>query len=319
MPASPEAPLLAPERITGNDRIQTIADPFPVSIADRLLVLAEIEGHRSCGRYFKKLGAFEIARDLDSATWLGELWPEDDGEYSYPFVFRDADRFLLIPDVNLPGQPAQKRFRIYQCAVADFPFGWKALPHSGLPGSHRSSDKVLLRQDGTWYLFVSDAAGGGRLLLYLSGDLANWKPHPRSPVLHRSGVERIVNRMVPPRLYPQRPWRLGGGTVKVGGRDVLFLQTMLRRRVYGEAVLPLLIEQLDESEVRLQMGRSPVLQAGPAVPWQRMSAHQVAFAPWRDAHVVVTDGFDGRFWRSTVQKYSAPAELNFSAGGEWDG
>lgn len=305
LPPTPRTPLLTPKLVTGNQEVITVADPFPVSCDGVLFVLAEIEGSRRGGDYFKKLGAFAIDDDLKTGRYLGELWPADDGEYSFPYVVCDGGRLLLVPDVNTPGQPADKRFRIYACDPSAFPFGWKLLVETQLPGAARPSDKVLIRHNDRWWLWVSDSQNGGRLLLYSSDNLRDWSPHPGNPLLHRPAWQRAANRLLPPTLFRVRPWRLGGGAAVLDGCPVLFVQHMYRRAIYGEAVTPLLITQLSERRVEFELAAAPMLAAQEDVAWQSQSAHHVAFARHGDQCVVTTDGFDGTRWSSTIQQMPA--------------
>lgn len=305
-------PLLTPDRAETSGEIVTVADPFPIVCANRLYVLAEIEGRRRDGRYFKKIGAFEIAAGLRDAEYLGETWPEDDGEYSFPYVFRWGDDFVMLPDVNLPGQPAQKRFRIYSCPASDFPHGWRCLSEATLKGVQLPSDKVLVNRDGVWYLFVSDAQGGGRLHLFYSEDRDHWQRHPGSPLLRRTLCDRALNRYLPHRYYRSRPWRLGGGAVEIDGQLILFAQHMAERKLYGEAVTPLAVLELTPQSVRFDLGSKPVLKADVSIPWQHDAAHHVAFCRYQDRYVVATDGFDGRLWSSHAAFYEPPNECSFA-------
>lgn len=311
-------PLLTPHDIPGNDRVITVADPFPFVLDDTLYVLAEIEGKRASGAYFKKIGAFSIGHDLRSSQYLGETWEADDGEYSFPYLLRDGDRVLMIPDASLPGSPSQKRFRIYTTSLHDFPFGWSCLHESVLDGTVIPSDKALLPWNGHWYLFVSDAQSGGRLLLYVSDDLQHWTPHPGGPVLRRGMCDRLFNRVLSTRMYGFRPWRLGGSVLLLNGQPALFLQHMYRRKFYGEAVTPLVVESLTPEHIEFRLGSRPILAADEAVAWQRMAAHQVAFTCFRGTPIVATDGFDGELWCSTLQPCEPPTGYVFGIPGNPD-
>ena len=77
--------------------LTTIADPFLCVQGESIYLFVELEGYRLSGSYFKKIGIFKICRETLTAEYLGESWPDDDGEYSFPFVFRHNITGICFP------------------------------------------------------------------------------------------------------------------------------------------------------------------------------------------------------------------------------
>ncbi|HYV19010.1 MAG TPA: hypothetical protein VFC25_08270 [Verrucomicrobiae bacterium] len=282
-------PILGLDAVPGRE-VLTIADPFPVSHQGRLYVFVEVLGRQPAGP-FKKIGVFSVSDDLARAEWLGEACPEDDGLCSFPFVVRDGDRYLLVPEVFVPmqgGGPAiLQTFQVWETAAADFPFGWRKRHEGVLRGCAAPSDKVLLKDGGTWWLFCSDNAMH-RLLAYLSEDLRTWRPHPANPIVSRDDAA------------PPRPWRLGGTPLLVDGDPALPLQHGWAGETYGGAVTLLKLIERTPERIRTRFDATPLLAADPRRAWMSRGAHHVAVTEHSGRCVVATDGFDGTHWRSTL-------------------
>lgn len=276
-------------------RVVTVADPFPISLDGKLFVLAEVEGYRPSGRYAKKIGIFEKVGQKFS--FMGETWPEDDGEYSFPFLFFWQDDIFMLPDVNRPGNINDKFFKLYRTSSAAFPFGWRTHPTIKPRGvSALNNDKVIFRHNGVWRLLVSDNIDGGRLLIYSSEDLTHWEGHAENPILRRGGVERVLNRIFPRRVIPYRPWRLGGTPVLNNGQIVIPLQHEYMNRVYGECVSYLGLGFENDSTLSLELSPSPILKPIKSQKWRSVGSHHISFAIHDDTIVACCDGFDGDTW-----------------------
>ncbi len=295
-------PLLTTDR-AGGGTIETVADPFPVSHEGRLHVLVEVVGRRDAGAYFKKIGVFSVEDNLGGIEYLGETWPEDDGLYSFPFVVRDGDRYLLLPEVFVPfaggGPQALQLLQIYETQVSDFPFGWRKLHEGMLEGCVAPSDKLLMRDGSGWWLFCSDNASM-TLRLYHSTDLTRWTPHPENPVIGHRRLRGWINRVVPGGTVAANAWRLGGGPVGLGERVALPLQHACGSTAYGGAVSLLSIDRLDAHRIDCRVGRRRILSRTPTREWMSRGAHHVALARHAGRIVAATDGFDGKRWNSTV-------------------
>ncbi len=311
-----DSPLLTTDR-AGGGTIETVADPFPISHEGRLHVLVEVVGRRESGTYFKKIGVFRIEDDLNELEYLGETWPEDDGQYSFPFVVRDGDRYLLLPEVFVPfaggGPQALQLLQIYETRVSDFPFGWRKLHEGMLEGCAAPSDKVLLRDRDGWQLYCSDNASM-TLRLYRSADLARWEPHPGNPVIGHVRLRGWINRVVPSGTVAANAWRLGGGPARIGKKLALPLQHACGSVAYGGAVSPLGIDRLDARRIECRVDRRRILARDPKRPWMSRGAHHVALVRHAGRIVVATDGFDGRRWNSTVFEVPTAAGIT-----PWEG
>ncbi len=303
-----DSPLLTTDR-AGGGTIETVADPFPISHEGRLHVLVEVVGRRESGEYFKKIGVFCVEDDLNEVKYLGETWPEDDGQYSFPFVVRDGDRYLMLPEVFVPfaggGPQALQLLQIYQTQVSDFPFGWRKLHEGMLEGCAAPSDKLLLRNGDEWQLFCSDNSSM-TLRLYRSTDLARWSPHPENPVIGHRRLRGWINRVVPSGTVAANAWRIGGGPVGVGEGVALPLQHACGSVAYGGAVSLLGFDRLDGQGIECRVARRRILSRDPSRRWISQGAHHVALTRHAGRIVAATDGFDGMRWNSTV--FEVPAE-----------
>jgi hypothetical protein len=288
----PSRPLLSLDVVT-EGRVVTIADPFPVSHEGQLYVLAEIVGYRPTGGFYKKIGVFRIADDLASIEYRGETWGADDGLYSYPYVLRDGDRFLLVPEVIVPFEGRETGLhvlQIYETAADAFPHGWRKIHEGILPRCQAPSDKVLLRADDRFWLFCSDNASK-RLMLYHSTDLKHWSAHPASPLgpfAHRRPAADV--------------WRLGGGPVSLEQALALPLQHKFSSGTYGGAVTLLRIDELTPERVQLSLAPEPILAEDAQRPWMAKGAHHVALADHLGRTILATDGNDGTYWTSHVMQ-----------------
>ncbi len=282
--------------------LAAIADPFVCSIHEKIYVLAEIEGIRNTGNYFKKIGAFSIADDLKKAKYLGELWNEDDGEYSFPYLYIDNDKIYMLPDMNESGNSCKKHVRIYSTSKNAFPFGWQRNCEILTDDLVRPSDKVLLKHGKTWFLFVSDLIDGGQLKLLISDDLKSWRRHPESPILKRKIHQRLLNRCLPYRMYRTKPWRLGGGPAKMGNILVLPVQHQYHQKVYGEVVSLLYISRLDANKIEFSVSDKPFLVPDQNTKWRCTGAHHFSLAiDGSGRKLLASDGFDGVAWSSAIE------------------
>ena len=275
----PRAPLLSLDSVPGA-RVETLADPFPVSHGGRLFVFAEVLGRREPTGFFKTIGVFEIDEGLAGARYLGDALPAGAGRYSYPYIIRDGGRYLLVPEVFVEFHGAPSRWiqvlQIYETAGHAFPFGWTKLHEQLLPGCEAPGDKVLLSQGDLWWLFCSDNAAR-RLMLYTSRDLRRWQLHPGGPVVARDDAPRAAGE---PSLDERgaRAWRLGGGVLVRAGRPALPLQHKHRSGSYGGAVTLLALGELTQRRGVASRDRSPLLAEDAGRPWMAHGAHHVALA-----------------------------------------
>lgn len=296
----PDEPLLGLASVPGVG-LEALADPFPISHDGTLYVLAEVLGRGNSGALSKHIGAFRIGPALNVAEYLGATWGDDEGRFSYPYTMRDGDRYLMVPEVFVPLVGADESLQvlqIWQTDADEFPFGWSRLHEAWLPGCQAPSDKVLLRRDGTWWLFCTDNAQR-RVLLYRSEDLDRWSPHPMNPLVSKDGAGAAADTRLGDGS-DRRAWRLGGGVLERDGALVLPLQHKHVSDSYGGAVTLLTIDELTPERLAATLDPQPVLAEDATRPWMSAGAHHVALAEHGGRVVASTDGFDGRHWTSTL-------------------
>jgi hypothetical protein len=100
---------------------------------------------------------------------------------SYPFVFAHEGEHYMLPE-----SVAAQQVTLFR--ACPFPTRWE--PVQVLRHGIRAADPTLLRRAGRWWLFaaVSESAHGPQsdeLCLFYSDELlsADWRPHPRNPVV----------------------------------------------------------------------------------------------------------------------------------------
>ncbi len=98
------------------------------------------------------------------------------GEHlSFPFVFRHAGEWLLVPETS-----RQRTVDLYSCV--EFPHRWRL--RRRLLADVDAADSTLVHHEGRWYLFTSTRSGdsgtGRALAVFHAADLfeGEWTPHP---------------------------------------------------------------------------------------------------------------------------------------------
>jgi hypothetical protein len=191
-----------------------------------------------------------------------------------------------------------------------FPFGWKKEKDIVCKGLHSPSDKFIVKHGNSWFLFVSDAEGGGQLKLYFSTDMKTWTKHPQSPILKRKTLHRILNKYLPYCVYKTKPWRLGGGPAKLHDSLVVPLQHWFHKKIYGEAVSLLVITKLTQDKIASSLSTNPFLFPDSGEKWRSVGSHHFSLAIDEDGRkVVATDGFDGKVWSSAIEKVGSGFQL----------
>lgn len=146
---------------------------------------------------------------------------------SYPFVFEHDGAIWMMPETERSG--AQRLYR-----ARAFPFDWEEVAAFDLP----ALDATPFRHGDRWWMMHAPAGSARARLTELhvasAPDLLGpWTPHRRSPVFADS-----------------RGVRPAGPVFTVDGEMILPVQDCSRS--YGSAVRLMVIEQLDDSEVRLR-------------------------------------------------------------------
>jgi len=205
------------------------------------------------------VGTIACARtdDLKSFERLGVMLAEPH-HLSYPFVFRDGEEILLLPEAKQSGEVS-----LY--AFDRFPFEPRKL-RALVSGGY--VDCFLLNTDGLWYLFGTSAAG---LEIFVSDDLrgGSFEPHPMNPVV------------TDPRFS-----RNGGGPLTIAGSTVRVAQDCSQS--YGDNVSLIRIDELSPATYRETVVRTRFFEKDKR--WNRLGAHHISVASFLGRTVLAADG-----------------------------
>jgi hypothetical protein len=146
------------------------ADPFPVKSESRTHVFLEEWDKK------KKKGRILLwGNDKEPTVILEEPW-----HLSYPFLWKEKDKFFLIPESAEAGT-------LYRYEAIDFPVMWK--PRQEFFPEEAYDPTIWKTAEGYW-LFVNQkphpvASPFDELYLYFSEswEKPNWKPHPQNPIV----------------------------------------------------------------------------------------------------------------------------------------
>ena len=203
------------------------ADPFLVAGQGGLLCFYETLTPLGKG----VLGCAEYAggRWRQQGVVLEEAWHQ-----SYPQVFRDGDRWLMIPESK-----ANNGVSLYQ--ADDFPYGWRRIGRL-LEGPY--ADSTILRWEGKWYLFAYREEVVRQWLELWVADRPEgpWALHPQGACIQRS---RRLSRPA--------------GACMVEGDGRLFRVAQDCNGDYGKRVFRVPILEL--SPTRYREGRATLLVA----------------------------------------------------------
>lgn len=147
------------------------ADPFIVGDAGRTYLFYETltRGGKGVLRCFERVGR----RWAQRGCVLEEPW-----HLSYPQVFKDGDRWLMLPESKAGGGVF-----LYQAEA--FPYRWKRIDCL-LRGPY--ADSTILRWEGRWYLFAYREDGAGRCLELWVSECPEgpWVLHPEGACVQTS-------------------------------------------------------------------------------------------------------------------------------------
>ena len=92
---------------------------------------------------------------------------------SYPFIFKEKDKILMIPETH-----QGRTLDLYECV--EFPYNWK-LNHT-MFSNVNFSDTTIFKYDRLYWLFTTENVKNNKLSIYYSEDLFNrkWTKHPYS-------------------------------------------------------------------------------------------------------------------------------------------
>jgi hypothetical protein len=148
------------------------ADPFAVVHEGRTFVFVE---EQRFDERFGHVSVTEVSADRHHATPRTVL--ERPYHLSYPFVFRWADQWFLLPESLEAG-------RLELLRAVDFPYRWET---DRILLDDAVADATLAHIDGQWWMFAArwpaENLDCDELHLYRApSPLGPWTPHPRNPV-----------------------------------------------------------------------------------------------------------------------------------------
>jgi hypothetical protein len=210
-----------------------VADPFPYRDGDRDWLLVEDYGH-------PKGVVGRIARvDVDAESPTLEPVIAMPTHISYPYTLECEGRTYCAPEMG-----ASAGCILYRLDRAT---GWTPAHH--ILKDRRLIDPTFFRHGGRWWLFATDATGGGSLALHaFHADAIDqpWTPHQQNPIK----VDRTSARPA------GRPFRIA---------DQLYRPSQDCSRTYGGAVNVMAIDDLTPATFREHVALR--LEADPAWPF----------------------------------------------------
>jgi hypothetical protein len=222
--------------------VEFVADPFLVQEGKEWFLFVEIFNKTS------RKGEIGVATssDLCAWRWLGIVLAES-FHLSYPHLFKDQGRWVMIPESKQSGE-----VRVYR--ATSFPMRWEV---EKVIISEPLSDPTPLFWGGRWWIFANRAPYSLALFssLSLTGE---YKEHAQSP-LFRDDSARA---------------RPAGRIVLVNGAPVRFVQD--NREGYGKRVRATRILELTDHEYREEvLMPDPFLKEGEAA-WNGFGMHHIA-------------------------------------------
>jgi hypothetical protein len=198
------------------------ADPFLVAADQRHYLFVEDADART-GRAI--ISCMEILSDGSVGAPRAVL--ERAPHVSYPFVFRWADDYFMVPETV-----RSRTIELYR--AVEFPWRWERVKI--LFEDVAAVDTTLFDYGGRTWLFTAMSECGGSLndelfLFHADSPLGEWTPHPMNPVV--SDVRRA---------------RPAGSIYAEGGRLIRPAQDC--SRIYGGAIVLNSIDVLTETEYR---------------------------------------------------------------------
>jgi hypothetical protein len=210
-----------PVRALPNPPGRYLGDPFPIEVDGRHFLFVEDYA------YATRRGVISVSEAGPDGEWSPPRRVlESDHHLSYPFVFEHEGAVYMLPETGEAG-------RIELHRAMSFPDRWR-LERVLLDGLV-AVDATLHVDDGRLWLFANVMEGRedrGRLWLFSAPSLdAEWRPHPRNPIVTDPSTARPAGRL----------FRRGGVLIRPG-QDCA--------RAYGEAVVLNRVDVLSPDDYR---------------------------------------------------------------------
>lgn len=151
-----------------------LADPFPLSLGGKALILVEDYAYRT-GR--GHISVLEVQGS--SAALLGPAVVED-FHMSFPFTFEYEGATYLVPETS-----EAKQIRLYRCTGA--PTEWEFV--GALMEDVEAVDTIIFPREGRWWLLTTIRNGTSNLndselyAFHSDSPLGGWKPHAANPIV----------------------------------------------------------------------------------------------------------------------------------------
>lgn len=232
-----------------------IADPFMVKHNGIWYMFFEVLNETS------HQGDIGLASSPDGIIWRYEKIVLDESFHlSYPYVFKSADTFYMIPETN-----EAHSIRLYK--ASEFPAKWTFAAEL-IQGNF--SDPSLIFKDGKWWLFA--LKDFDKLALYYSDDLyGQWKKHPASPLIKN---DKNISRP-------------GGRLIILGNKLVRYAQD--DDPIYGAELNAFIVDELTTTTYREHPApQNPILKYS-ETGWNATGMHHI------DAHQIKDD-----YWLACV-------------------
>ena len=236
-----------------------VADPFMVWESDRWWMFYEVFNGATAR------GEIGLATSLDGLSWdYSGLVLREPYHLSYPYVFRWADDYYMIPETLGAGA-----IQVYR--AEDFPRRWRPVAKL-MEGSF--ADSSIFRYNGRWWMFAcTNHSLHDRLSLYHASDLFGpWEPHPRNPLIQGDRSRA----------------RPGGRVTTWNGKLLRFAQDCVPQ--YGTRLRAFEIEELTPAAYReRELAESPIL--APGADWNRTGMHHIDPHQRDGSWIACVDGY----------------------------
>jgi hypothetical protein len=174
-----------PVRALPNPAGRYLADPFPIEVDGHHFLFVEDYSHGA------RRGVISVSQAGPDGEWSPpRMVLESDHHLSYPFVFEHEGTIYMIPETR-------EAARIELHRAVRFPHEWR-LERVLLDGL-TAVDATLHIEHGLLWLFANVMEGHedrGQLWLFYSPSLdAEWRPHPRNPIVTDPATARPAGRL----------------------------------------------------------------------------------------------------------------------------
>ena len=271
--------MLGAEHVPAGEDATFVADPFLLPAPEGWHMFMEVyHGDRTPTAHI----GHATSRDGVDWTYEGPAL-RTDVHNSFPYVFQWDGEYYLLPEEGLPAGEAT--VTLYR--ARSFPTKWEPVATLLAP-DHETSDHVVFRRDGRWWLLVGDMYAGA-VYAYYSDSLVTtrWRPHEQNPVVaERPEAARLAGRPLP-------------------GRDGLVVFYQDCSDEYGACVRAFEVTTLTVEDYRdRELPQSPVLAGTGGFGWNSGRMHHIDAWRTEDGWLCAVDGDIGIGRRYAGERWS---------------